>query len=371
MKILHHIESADVSFRVPWVDLMRELGRGGVEQALLCRAGGNMERAARAGGIETRTWRPAMTNFPPLNPQYPFILRRVAPDLVHTRLSSAANIAGFWGRALGVPVIAALDGAYKAKYYRRADHYTACSQWAKEAAVSGWGVDPRRVDVVYNSIDAAKYRRGPAAMEAREKFRAERGVRPGERVFAGAGAFVPEKGFGLLIRAFARLARRAGDVRLLIAGDGPLRGEYAGAIRALGLGERALLSDGYASDIRPWLWGADFFVLPSRCEPFGIILLEAMAAGLPAIVTDGGGPAEVLSDGRNGLVTPAGDEEAMAGAMERLLHMEEGQRAALTAAAESRLGDFTGAALAARQAKIYERVLDAYFTRRGRRGDAP
>ena len=108
------------------------------------------------------------------------------------------------------------------------------------------------------------------------------------------------------------------------------------------------------------MWGADFFVLPSRGEPFGIVVLEAMASGLPVIVTDEGGPVELITDGLDGLVVPTDDAGAMAAAMERLLRMGEDETANMKAAAEARLENFTSAALAARQMEIYERVLAEY-----------
>ncbi len=356
LKILHYIESADVSFRLPWVDLMAEIERRGVRQALLCRGGGNMECVANERGVETLMWKSLTPFFPPANLRYPLLLRRIAPDIVHTRLSNAAFTAGFWGKRLKVPTIAMLDGAYKLKYYRDADRYTACSQWAKDHIVRQ-GVSPALVDVVYNSIDVKKYARDESA---RLNFRAERGIRPKEKVFVGAGSFVPAKGFDVLIRAFAALSRERADVRLLIAGDGPLRGDYAALIRELGIEGRASLSDGYVSDVRPWLWGADFFVLPSRGEPFGIVLLEAMASGLPVIATDEGGPSELIADGREGVLIPVGDVEAMVGAMRRFLSMEGATLDSMRGNAEKRLEFFTSEALASRQIAIYERVLAEY-----------
>lgn len=100
MKILHYIECSDVTFCVPWVDLLKELTKRGVEQTLLCRPGGNLEKVSREQGIDVVTWKPAVTNFPPFNLRFKSIIKEISPDIIHTRLSSAANIAGYWGKFL-------------------------------------------------------------------------------------------------------------------------------------------------------------------------------------------------------------------------------------------------------------------------------
>lgn len=359
MKILHYIECSDVTFCVPWVDLLKELTKRGVEQTLLCRPGGNLEKVSREQGIDVVTWKPAVTNFPPFNLRFKSIIKEISPDIIHTRLSSAANIAGYWGKFLKLPVIAMLDGAYKFKYYSNAFHFMACSQWAKDHIVSQ-GVDHERIDVVYNSVDVKKYLPNDATLAVRKKFRKEHGISSEEKVFIGAGMFAPIKCFDLLIRAFASLAEYVKNVKLLVAGDGPLRSDYLKLIRSLGIENRVILSEAFVTDIRPWLWSSDFFVLPSKVEPFGIIILEAMASGLPVIVTNQGGPGELVTDGVNGLVIPPDDVKALKDAMERIMQMGETERTSMKEVAWARLQHFTSSSLAARQTEIYERVLSNF-----------
>ena len=356
MKVLHYIECADLTFCVPWVDLMKELENQGVQQALLCRPGGRLEKVAREQGIEVVTWKPAVTNLPAVNLKFKSIIKQTRPDVIHTRLSSAANIAGFWGKRFGIPVIAMLDGAYNFKYYSNASHYMACSQWAKDHIVSQ-GVESERVDVVYNSINVKKYLPDETAVEVRKKFRTENNISPEDKVFVGAGSFFPGKGFECLIRAFASLAKNYKSTKLLIAGDGPLRACYLDLISSLGIKESVIVSKAFVPDIRPWLWSADFFVLPSRIEAFGIIILEAMASGLPAIVTNNRGPGELVDDGINGLTFPPDDVEAMRSAMERYLNMGDEETERIRNTATVRLQNFTSFSLATRQMEIYKKVL--------------
>jgi glycosyltransferase involved in cell wall biosynthesis len=135
---------------------------------------------------------------------------------------------------------------------------------------------------------------------------------------AGLGRLVPRKGFGLLVRAFARAARDRPQWRLAILGEGPERAGLEELSRRLGLEGRVLLP-GMVKRPLPLLAQADVFALCSSYEGFPNSLVEAMACGL-AVVTTGyaGGRDEVLGPGE-GLVVPVDDEEALAAALGRLM----------------------------------------------------
>jgi glycosyltransferase involved in cell wall biosynthesis len=356
MKILHYVESANLSFRVPYANLLRELGRRGMEQSLLCRPGGDLERAAIENGISVHSWKAPVAGVPMLNPWFPTLVKTIAPDIIHTRLSSAASMAGFWRRFVNIPVISMIDKASKNKYYRGADHYMACAGWIKDHMV-GQGMEADKIDVVYNSIDAGFYRRNESE---RALFRQSRGISEGGKIFVGAGIFREEKGFDILIDAFGILLKSGIDAWLMLVGDGEMKKALAGQASSLGIGERLIFSDGFAPDIRPWLWGADCLVLPSRAEPFGLIVLEAIASGLPVIATSVGGPLEILTDGQNGLLTPPGDPSAMAEVMRRFAYMDEQDLETMNRNAQKRLGDFTCEAVASKITEIYARVVSGF-----------
>ena len=353
MKVLHYADLNNLMFRVPWMDLIGELHRRGIEQTLLCRPNGNLESIARERGLSVVTWEPAIKNVPSLNITYPKIIRKIKPDVVHTRLSSAAAIAGFWGRFLGVPTIAMLDWVAKKKYYKNADYFTACSHWVKDEMVT-CGLDSKKIEVVYNSIDVKKYEPNQSI---RQEFRAKCGLSPNNRVFVAAGRFCREKGFDVLLKAFAAAGRGDPSLRLLLAGDGQERDLYERLISDLEIRDRVTLSKGYEADIRPWLWGADCFVLPSREEPFGIIVLEAMASDLPVIATDKGGPREFIEDGKNGFLIPAGDVQRMAATMIGVMGMDEKSKIEVSACARERLSYFSKEVSAQRQIELYEKIL--------------
>ncbi|HKY81568.1 MAG TPA: glycosyltransferase family 4 protein [Sphingobium sp.] len=147
----------------------------------------------------------------------------------------------------------------------------------------------------------------------------------GDRIVA-VGRLVPQKGFDLLLDAFARVAGRIPDWSLLIWGEGPERGRLEAQRDALGLGDRVSMP-GVTQDHGGWLRDADIFVLSSRFEGWGIVVGEAMAAGVPTISFDCRfGPGEMIADGVSGLLVPDGDVAALGEAMAALCADPEQRR---------------------------------------------
>lgn len=139
-------------------------------------------------------------------------------------------------------------------------------------------------------------------------------------VIISVARLAQQKNFPLLLKAFADL-RKTVDARLVIFGEGPERGILEQQIQSLGLAEHVSLP-GFSPN--PWcnIAAADLFVLSSEEEPFGLVLVEAMVCRVPVIAADalGGGPRNVLDQGRCGVLVPSKDVEALEGAMLRLLN---------------------------------------------------
>ena len=146
---------------------------------------------------------------------------------------------------------------------------------------------------------------------------------PGPLILA-AGRLSPEKGFDILIRAFSLLAGKHPQWSLRILGEGPQRGDLEALVQSLGLRGRVFLP-GWVPDLERHWGQAQAFVLCSRWEGFPNALCEAMAAGLACVAADcpGGGPAAIIRQEVDGLLTPPNDPQALAGAQDWLLSDRE------------------------------------------------
>lgn len=156
------------------------------------------------------------------------------------------------------------------------------------------------------------------ANAADQPWRAELDAMGNGPVIGTAGRLIGVKDHVTLLRAFARLSARR-QARLVIFGEGPLRGELEELAAGLGIG-RQVLFPGYINDPAACYAALDLFVLTSTTEGFGNVLVEAMASGVPVVSTDAPhGPREIMQDGALGPLVPVGDDAALAEAMDRLL----------------------------------------------------
>lgn len=138
---------------------------------------------------------------------------------------------------------------------------------------------------------------------------------PGRPYAVALGRLTSAKDYPTLLRAFAKAVGQGASHDLLIIGEGELRGELASLASTLNLNDRVHFL-GHRTNPYSYLASADFFILSSKWEGFGLALLEAMALGLPAIATDcPSGPGEILDGGRAGKLLPVGDVDAMANAI--------------------------------------------------------
>lgn len=172
---------------------------------------------------------------------------------------------------------------------------------------------------------------------------------------AAMGRLVPQKGFDLLIRAFARVVQARPEARLTIWGDGADRKALENMAAELGIADAVRLP-GRTTDPSGAFSQAGLFVLPSRYEGFGLVLAEAMSAGLPVVSFDcESGPSEIVRDGVDGLLVPPEDTAALAAAILQVMGNDDiaGRFAAHAPAVDKRF-DF------AKQAALWRDLLDDY-----------
>ena len=178
------------------------------------------------------------------------------------------------------------------------------------------------------------------------------------KVLVAAGRLVRQKGFDLLITAFATVSARHPDWRLRIFGWGAKRPKLAAQIAELGLTDRVTL-EGPTRKLDEELAAASGYVLSSRYEGLPMVLLEAVTAGVPSVAFDcPTGPREIIDDGHNGLLVPPRDVDALAAGMLRLIE-NPAERRAMGAAARAGSSRFSMATVRQEWEKLFGELAAA------------
>lgn len=182
--------------------------------------------------------------------------------------------------------------------------------------ISQYRFPARKTLTIHNgvsSVDFAPGRVDGMAIRAKLKIRAD------ELVLVCISRLSPEKGLDVLLKAFSMLlGSNVYYCKLIIVGDGYLRAELTEQIAKLNLSQNVFM-EGFQEDVRPYLCAADVFVLTSYLEGLPFSVLEAMACGLPCVVTDVGGNSEAVCHNLNGLVVAPGSAEEVVRAISYLL----------------------------------------------------
>jgi glycosyltransferase involved in cell wall biosynthesis len=196
-------------------------------------------------------------------------------------------------------------------YLSGADEVAACSHYMADAIAPFR--NGRRPLVLSPGVDTQL----PAATpQERARVRAGLEIASEDITVVFVGRLVPQKGVHHLLTVAELLADREPAIRFLVVGDGTLRTELEEEARRAGLGSVQFLGERH--DVPHLLAAADLVVVPSEWEPFGIVNLEAMAAGRPVIAFATGGIPEIVLDGETGLLVPHRDSLALAKA---ILHL--------------------------------------------------
>ncbi|MGP0108019.1 MAG: glycosyltransferase family 4 protein [Acidimicrobiales bacterium] len=228
---------------------------------------------------------------------------------------------------------------------RGASVVTACSTFALADAEQRFGLAPGRGTVIPNGV-ALDDEWGLGAGTAPAGLP----VRP---YILALGRVVEKKGFDLLLEAFAAMdpGRRSAD--LVIAGAGPALESLRERAAALGVAGQVHFPGRLSRDeVTGAMAGATLFVMPSRLEPFGIVVLEAWKAGTAVVATVRGGPPEFVHGGRDGVLVDPFDTAAFAAALELLLD-DPARRRAIALAGHQRVREFGWPTIAERYRQLY------------------
>jgi glycosyltransferase involved in cell wall biosynthesis len=255
-------------------------------------------------------------------------LRRFAPQVFHQHRTGPYH--GKWGvlaaRAAGVPVVVAsehqaayrLHGAKRrlnALADRSVDAFIAVSEhdYGTQRCESGRPV--AKLVRIHNGIDAARF--DGCSQPAVASLRVALGIASDAPVVGVIGRLEQQKGISYFLQALPLLAARRPGLVALIVGDGSMMAALQAQAAALGVAGLTRFT-GFLPDVAQVLALLDVVVIPSIWEPFGLVALEAMAAGRPVVASNVGGLPEIISNGETGLLVAAADPAALAAAIERL-----------------------------------------------------
>jgi len=293
--------------------LSRELAREpAVEQRVATRRGSELARRVAGHWVAVREvpWGPS------LDPRALWRLYReladFAPDVLHAHDSHALQLV-HWARRLagkgpGEPPLVATRRVdfhvRRRSVWFRVDRVIAISEAVKAILVAD-GMSPRDITVVPSGIDADEVRHAAARPLG---IRARLGLPPGTPLAVNVAALVGHKDQRTLIRAAAAARATRPDLHWAVAGEGELRGALEAEIARLGLSDRVHLL-GYVPEADALIREADVFVMSSREEGLGSVVLDALAIGRPVVATRGGGLPEIVPAE---WLVPVGDADALA-----------------------------------------------------------
>jgi glycosyltransferase involved in cell wall biosynthesis len=299
------------------------------------------------------------------------------PDLLHVQcFGPNGAYANVLSRVTGLPLVITLQGETLMDdtdifeisrvlrsslrwSLRNAAAVTACSAFTLADAEARFGLEPGRGKVIPNGVDlSADLDHDRAGQDAPAFFTSGEG-RPDRPYVLALGRVVEKKGFDLLLAAFAALDERHRTADLVIGGQGEALDGLRGTAAALGVAERVHFVGRLSREaVAEAMAGADLFVMPSRLEPFGIVVLEAWRAGVPVVASNIGGPPEFVRDGNDGVLIDPFDTTSFAHVLGDLL-LDPERRKRIGEAGRVRVKEFGWPTIAHRYREVYRSVLES------------
>jgi glycosyltransferase involved in cell wall biosynthesis len=255
--------------------------------------------------VELPVWLPTILH----RPYARRLISNFRADIVHTHLEPAARRVGAVAERLSVPHIATLHLDYSHREHRNCDGLICIASWQRGSIPENHA---GHIEVVHNWLPGrvAQDIAGADAATA-QRLRQDWGAGETTTVFGSVGRLLPEKGMDVLVGAFLDAFPNGGeDVRLVIVGDGAQRA----VLEAQAVAETRIVLAGWRDDVAPFYGAFDTYVSAARFEPFGLTILEAMAAGCRLVLTRTQGPPEFVMDPRVQWC-PVGDPAALAQVM--------------------------------------------------------
>jgi len=335
IRVLHIVTTLDVGgAEGQLLEVLSRLDKSRFDLSVAWLKGrGELAPAFERFGIRTRSLGMRRTLDPAIVRTALHHVRRERPHVVHTHLMKADLVGALSARLAGVPVL--VSTKHNEDRHLRvppvalaalgvaclADRVVVISDAVRRHLARTIHLPERRTTRILYGYPAPG--NGPDREAARRALRRELGLDADCPIVATVGRLVPQKGLFDLVKAAALLRDAEPTARYVVVGRGPLRSALEARIEELDLGGVVLLA-GFRTDVGRVLAGADVMALPSHWEGFGVVLLEAMTAGVPIVATRVGAIPEVVRDGETGILVAPHDPSGLATAVLRTLrHPEE------------------------------------------------
>jgi glycosyltransferase involved in cell wall biosynthesis len=241
----------------------------------------------------------------------------------------------------------------------RTAHFIAISNAVREQMLLRRQAPANRITVVQNGVCDPDVR----ALTPAPQVRAQLGIGPDDPMILCAARLEPEKDIPSLVTAMCSVRDACPNARCYIAGHGSEESRIQAHIRSVGL-ETHVAMLGFRADVPSLINAADLFVLPSLAEPFGLVLLEAMALTRPVVATRAGGPVEIICQGQTGALVPPAAPTALAQAILAIIAEPDRARQMGVHGRQRYLARFTAARMARDTCDVYARLAPAAPHRR-------
>jgi glycosyltransferase involved in cell wall biosynthesis len=242
---------------------------------------------------------------------------------------------------------------------RYVDRFIVVSEALRRTLISTHNVPPYKVIKIYNGIELDEYKpNGKEVRSQKSEVRREFGLAKNVPVIGAVGRMVWPKGFEYLISSIPEIAKNYPKVKLLLVGDGFLKGNLEDLTERLELRDWIIFA-GFRSDIKEILSAIDILAIPSLLEGFPMVTLEAMAMAKPIVATRIDGITEQITDGINGILVLPKDPPALAKAVIRVLNDKELARTMGLSAREKVEQEFSVEKMVAETEKVYLSLLRA------------
>lgn len=254
------------------------------------------------------------------------LINKLGIDLVHTH-GYRSDVSGYLAtRFTKTPIVSTVHGwtpiSWKLRRYEQIDRWflksfdgviSVSSKLSKSLTSSG--VAPNKIRLIHNAIPPVSditVKSGSCPTPQSDVLISN------DKTILAVGRLSLEKGYDVLLKSFHKYFATKPGVRLVIAGDGPLRSNLCTLAHELGIEDRVTFT-GHITDVSHFYRASDVFVLPSRTEGMPMVILEAMQSGLPVVCTNVGGIPEIITDGVNGITVKPDDIDGLGSAIDMVL----------------------------------------------------